>query len=135
MQPQTSAETATALQALLATECCTIGVRSGGHGIWAGANYVADGVTIDFGSSDPPLLSEYVNGSCFTLGNMKTVSYDPSTRVASIQPGINWDSVYSSLEEHGVTVVGGRTPSVGVGGFLTGGGISFYSGENYPRLA
>ncbi|KAK8024445.1 hypothetical protein PG993_012511, partial [Apiospora rasikravindrae] len=33
------------------------------------------------------------------------------------------------LETHGVTVAGGRDADVGVGGFLLGGGISYFSGE------
>lgn len=35
--------------------------------------------------------------------------------------------VYQALEPHGVTVVGGRAAGVGVAGFLTGGGNSFYT--------
>lgn len=55
VQPTSALETATVLNALLGTGCCLIGVRSGGHGIWAGANYVANGVTIDFGKPLPLL--------------------------------------------------------------------------------
>lgn len=60
---------------------------------------------------------------------MNATSYDYKTGVASIQPGTNWERVYEVLQEHEVTVAGGRTPGVGVGGFLTGGGISFYTGK------
>jgi FAD/FMN-containing dehydrogenase len=35
--------------------------------------------------------------------------------------------VYKALEPHGVSVIGGRLSSIGVGGLLTGGGISYYS--------
>lgn len=35
--------------------------------------------------------------------------------------------MYDALTPHGVTVTGGRAGSVGVGGFLTGGGNSFHS--------
>ncbi|KIX00686.1 uncharacterized protein Z518_09751 [Rhinocladiella mackenziei CBS 650.93] len=110
VQPLTPDETSMALTALINTEGCNIGVRSGGHGMWAGANYIADGVTIDF-------------------GNMNSTTYNAETNLASIQPRTNWGSVYNELQKHGVTVPGGRASTVGVAGFLTGGGNSFFAGK------
>ncbi|KAI2619119.1 FAD-binding domain-containing protein [Hypomontagnella submonticulosa] len=43
--------------------------------------------------------------------------------------GSRWYEVYESLEPHSVTVAGGRAPTVGVGGFLLGGGNTFYTGR------
>lgn len=130
-QPTTAKETAIALRALADTNCCSIGVRSGGHGIWTGANYIADGVTIDFGENYLLIMSSIEHSSHQLSGNLNSTSYNEDTGIASIEPGTNWGTVYQSLQEFGVTVAGGRTPGVGVGGFLTGGGISFYSGMSY----
>ena len=60
-------------------------------------------------------------------GLMNQTEYDAETKTAKIQGGSLWQDVYSTLEPYGVTVPGGRTSSVGVGGFLLGGGNNFYS--------
>ncbi|TDZ29574.1 Bifunctional solanapyrone synthase [Colletotrichum spinosum] len=85
-------------------------MRSGAHSAFAGSNGLEGGVTIDFG---------YMNSTV----------YDPSTGIASVEPGSNWGDVYSALDRFGVTAVGGRASVVGVGGFTTGGGYSFHTGN------
>jgi FAD/FMN-containing dehydrogenase len=48
-----------------------------------------------------------------------------------VEPGAAWKDVYSNLLQTGnVTVTGGRDGGVGVGGFLLGGGLSYYTGRN-----
>lgn len=48
-----------------------------------------------------------------------------------VSPGARWGNVYKHLHEHdNVMVTGGRDGSVGVGGFLLGGGNSFFTGRN-----
>lgn len=61
---------------------------------------------------------------------MRTTTYDPTTKLASIQPGGDWQSVYDTLAPFGVTVTGGRAGTVGVGGFITGGGNSFHAASH-----
>lgn len=63
------------------------------------------------------------------LSRLNATSYDPATNTASIEPGGRWEYVYAELVPHGVTVAGGRDGDVGVGGFLLGGGNSYYSGR------
>ena len=75
------------------------------------SNNIADGVTID-------------------LSIMNSSSYDQGTNTARVEPGARWENVYGTLQEQGVTVVGGRDGDVGVGGFLLGGGLSFFT----PKL-
>lgn len=58
---------------------------------------------------------------------MNATTYDDETQVASIQPGSRWRGVYETLDPYHATVAGGRAASVGVAGFLTGGGNSFFS--------
>lgn len=85
-------------------------IRSGGHTAWTGSNDVTDGVQID-------------------LGLMTDVSYNAETNLASLQPGSRWGDVYEKLLAHySVCVTGGRDGNVGIGGFLTGGGNSYYAG-------
>ncbi|KAL1599868.1 hypothetical protein SLS60_007673 [Paraconiothyrium brasiliense] len=88
-----------------------IAIRSGGHG-WPGSNNIDKGVTID-------------------LGHMNNSWYDAEHKHASIEPGAHWKDVYLNLlDKYNVTVTGGRDGDVGVGGFLLGGGISYYTGTN-----
>lgn len=111
--PHSSAEVSAALKALVSANDGAgdwhIAVRSGGHSL-GGSNNIANGVTID-------------------LSMMNSTSYDAQTNMAKIQPGGRWMDVYADLERDGVTVAGGRDGGVGVGGFLLGGGISFFSGR------
>lgn len=87
---------------------CQFAVRSGGHTERPRAASIEDGVTID-------------------LGLMNATIYNSENGSASVQPGARWASVYKALEEHDVAVAGGRSATVGVGGFVLGGGISFWS--------
>jgi FAD/FMN-containing dehydrogenase len=73
-----------------------------------GASNIADGVTIDLVDL-----------------NQVTVSNN-GTRVA-VGPGNRWRDVFAKLDPLGISVLGGRWATVGVGGLLTGGGISFFS--------
>ncbi|KAI1143675.1 FAD binding domain-containing protein [Hypoxylon sp. FL0543] len=111
--PQNTEEVSTALMALVNANDGAgdwhIAVRSGGHG-YAGSNNIVNGVTID-------------------LAMMNSTSYDQEANLAKIQPGGRWKDIYAELDKHGVTVTGGRDGDVGVGGFLLGGGNSFFSGR------
>lgn len=110
VQPVSTAEVATAIKVLGADPGCTFATRSGGHTTWAGSNNIDNGVTID-------------------LGLMNQTTYDEVNSLAKIQPGIRWGGVYGALEPYGVTVAGGRASTVGVAGFLTGGGNTFFTAQ------
>lgn len=84
-----------------------IAIRSGAHGS-DHSNNIEQGVTID-------------------LSQLNSTSYDAATNIASVGTGARWGSVYDSLDKHGVSVTGGREGVVGVGGFLLGGGNSWYA--------
>jgi len=85
---------------------CQFAVRSGGHG--TGASNIQDGLVMSFEKM-----------------NEITVSADKSS--VTIGPGNTWAQVYKTLEDKNVVVAGGRYPSVGVGGLIMGGGISFFA--------
>ncbi|KAE9962582.1 hypothetical protein BLS_000165 [Venturia inaequalis] len=111
VQPTSAEEVSTVVRLLTtsnSSELCQFAVRSGGHTPIPGSNNVKDGVTID-------LL--YMNGT----------TYNADTQLASISPAARWGSVYAALEPLGRMVPGGRGSTVGVGGYLLGGGISHYA--------
>lgn len=109
--PTTPAEVAATVRALVSVLDLQFAVRSGGHMQNAASNNITEGVTID-------------------LGHLKSVKYDEESKIASLQPGARWRDVYGVLEPAGVTVPGGRFGDVGVGGYLLGGGISYFN----PRV-
>jgi hypothetical protein len=51
-----------------------------------------------------------------------TISKD---RIVDVGLGLTWLDVYKALDPYGVTVTGGRVPTVGVPGLLLGGGLSY----------
>ncbi|EHK96786.1 putative Cytokinin dehydrogenase 1 [Glarea lozoyensis 74030] len=108
VQPRNTAEVQKVVKAI-AGSSGNFTVRSGGHGHWRGASDIHNGVTID-------------------LGLFTDVTVDKKTMIASIGPGPNWATVFKTLEAQGAMVAGGRDGGVGIGGFLTGGGNSYYTG-------
>lgn len=82
-----------------------IAIRSGGHGS-DNQNSITDGVIVD-------------------LSHLNATTYNSETKIASIGTGARWGEVYSELEDHGVSVTGGRQSPVGVGGLTLGGGVGW----------
>ncbi|KAI0099190.1 hypothetical protein GGR51DRAFT_397511 [Nemania sp. FL0031] len=86
-------------------------VRSGGHNPnqkWASID--SQGVLID-------------------MSRLNQVVIAPDSSEISVGPGNRWVRVYERLEGSGRSVLGGRTPDVGVGGLLLGCGIPNFSSE------
>ncbi|KAF4471547.1 fad binding domain containing [Fusarium albosuccineum] len=105
--PQNTEEVSSAVKTIVEQTDCKFAVRSGGHSSTAGANNIEDGVTID-------------------LSLLSGIEYYPETGLASGLPGTTWLDVYRTLDPLGRGVPGGRLGHVGVGGFLLGGGFSYY---------
>lgn len=84
-------------------------VRGGGHG-YAGYCLNTDGVMVD-------------------LSEMKEVLLDRATMTARVQGGAKWVDVYDKFRGRDVDlmIVGGQCPTVGVGGYTLGGGLSTFS--------
>lgn len=108
VRPRTTEDVSLAVRALRDAGVGHFAIRSGGHSHWAGGSSIQDGVTID-------------------LGHLNSVVYDAETKLARIGTGCRWGDVYQILEKQGIMVAGGRDAGVGVGGFLTGAGNSFYT--------
>jgi len=56
---------------------------------------------------------------------MTGVSVNPLSKRVTTEGATLWGSVYEATERHGLAVVGGLIPSVGVGGFTLNGGIGW----------
>ena len=84
---------------------CPFAAKGGGHSAFKGSSNSDGGITLDF-------------------FHMKQVVPSADRKTVSIGPGNAWVDVYSALEPQNLTVVGGRVATVGVGGFLLGGGVS-----------
>ncbi|KAL4792633.1 hypothetical protein BDV19DRAFT_400448 [Aspergillus venezuelensis] len=87
---------------------CIFAIRGGGHNPGKGAASAHGGVTIDLS-----MLNEMV--------------YNPDSETLDIMAGANWGQVYQYLKPMGVAVTGGRSDTVGVGGLIIGGGMSYFA--------
>jgi FAD/FMN-containing dehydrogenase len=67
-------------------------------------------------------FSDITAGVTLDLSKLNHTIYHPETETVSLGPGGRWVNVYEALQPDNVMVSGGRFSSVGVGGFLTGGG-------------
>ncbi|KAI1841225.1 hypothetical protein JX266_012614 [Neoarthrinium moseri] len=108
VQPKDSSQVVKALNTIKKETDCNFAVRGGGHMTWPGGSDIHYGVTID-------------------TSLMKTINYTPGSGYVSISAGALWSEVYAALQPYGVMAPGGRTSTVGVVGFLLGGGNNFYS--------
>ena len=86
-----------------------IGVRSGGHS-WVG-NGVRDG------------------GLLIDLSRMRDIDVDAATMTAAVRPAVNGRELMPRLEQIGAWFPTGTCPTVGIGGYLLGGGFHWA-----PRL-
>ena len=78
-------------------------VRAGGHSLWAGAANMNGGITVDLRSLNSVVVSD--DGAVARIGGGAVYSSD----------------VFPEVVKHNVTVMGGRIPGIGVGGFTTAG--------------
>jgi FAD/FMN-containing dehydrogenase len=86
-----------------------VAVRSGGHS--------ATGASLRDG------------GMCIDLSALGSIEIDETNRIASIGPGVRSLGLIRTAGERGLCFPGPHCPSVGLGGFLMGGGI----GWNYSH--
>ncbi|KAF2264852.1 FAD-binding domain-containing protein [Lojkania enalia] len=108
VRPKSAQDVSTTVKILRDTGCTKFAIKGGGHNANVGYNNIEDGVTID-------------------MQSLNAVEVLPN--VARVGGGALWQNVYDAVEPHNVSVLGGRIGVVGVPGFLTGGGIAFFSPE------
>ncbi len=92
---------------LAKAEGLRISVRSGGHS-WVG-NGVRDG------------------GLLIDLSKLQAIDVDVENRVAAVQPAAKGPAINTMLLEHGLFFPTGHAPTVGIGGFILGGGYGWNS--------
>ena len=95
--------------ALAQEEELSIGVRSGGHS-WDG-NAIRDG------------------GLLLDLSQLKAIDIDPQARTAVVECGVLSGELTEALAGHGLYFPTGHCPTVGVGGYILGGGFGLNSGR------
>ncbi|KAK5049834.1 hypothetical protein LTR84_003952 [Exophiala bonariae] len=108
-QPHNAAEVAKALS-LCAKANVAFGVKSGGHGHFAGQSCLDGGIQFD-------------------LAKLNSITINREKGTALVGTGSTWRAVYTKLQKENLMAIGGRSADVGLGGFLIGGGISFYAAE------
>ena len=64
-------------------------------------------------------------GVTIDLQNLNQVIVSSDQKIVSLGPGNRWGNVYPRLDSLGLAMVGGRVPTVGVGGLVTGGTQTF----------
>jgi FAD/FMN-containing dehydrogenase len=106
VKPQSAQDVSKAMSVLASDGNCKFAIKSQGHAPAAGFANIQDGVTID-------------------LTALRSVSLSSNKKVAYVGAGASWLDVYTYLDQHNVTVAGGRNGQVGVGGLTLGGGISY----------
>ena len=97
--------------AIIVSQNTSFAIVSGGHSGKTSASNIDDpGVTID-------------------LSSLKDISLIEEGELVQVGPGASWSEVYAFLEPHGLTVAGSRDGHVGAGGFVLGGGLSWFSSQ------
>lgn len=82
------------------------------------------------GGHDPnPHHSAIDGGVLISLFLLAGAKYDAEAHKCYVKPGGRWSDVISDLQPSGYAVIGGRLGLVGVGGYITGGGLSFLSAQ------
>lgn len=78
-------------------------IRSGGH------------------TFNPGWASVGANGILIDLHKMRRLDLSDDGKILSVGPGTHWNDAYDFLDSRGLTVVGGRQGTIGVGGLILGG--------------
>jgi FAD/FMN-containing dehydrogenase len=105
--PITSEEVSGILQIII-NESCNFAVKGGGHARYPDDSVSVGGVTID-------------------MQKMKAIEISPDQSAVKLGSGHTLHSLYANLEKHNLTTIGGREGTVGLGGYVLGGGLSHLS--------
>ncbi|WP_406440652.1 FAD-binding oxidoreductase [Streptomyces sp. NBC_01613] len=92
---------------LARSEGLSVGIRSGGHS-WVG-NGVRDG------------------GMLLDLSRLQDIAVDPLAGTAAVRPAVTGPALLERLAPHGLFFPTGHAPTVGIGGFILGGGYGWDS--------
>ena len=76
---------------------------------------------------NPAPLGDLGDAVLLRTDRMRTVVVDPATRRVRAAAGAVWSDVVAAVAPHGLSVLHGSSPNVGVVGYSLGGGIGWYS--------
>lgn len=85
-------------------------------------------IAVRGGGHHPTGPSVRDGGICLDLSGLNDIRVDAGRQIASVQPGVRAIQLVSTLAEQGLTFPTAHCPTVGMGGFLLGGGL----GWNHP---
>lgn len=88
-----------------------VSIKAGGHG-FGGYSAVGSNPTAAFALAFP---------------NMTALALDEQALTMTVQAGVRWGDVYRALDNTNLVAVGGLCPSVGVAGYVQGGGVGAMS--------
>lgn len=108
--PLTTDEVSTAVKTLNQYQDVKFAIKSGGHDPNVGHATAEGGIVISL---------FWLNGT----------TYNSDDQTADVKPGGRWSDCITTLQDYGRAVVGGRLGVVGIGGYLSMGGISFLSAQ------
>lgn len=75
---------------------------------------------------NPGPLGDLADTLLLRTDGMRSVAVDPATRRVRAAAGAVWSDVVAAVAPHGLTVLHGSSPTVGVVGYSLGGGIGWY---------
>lgn len=101
-RPTSTAEVSEFVKLVTSSKGTHFAVRGGGHTIWTGAANVDGGITVD-------------------MRLMNSVVLSKDQKIAHLGAGAVFSDIYPQLVPYNLTVMGGRVPGIGAGGFVTGG--------------
>ncbi|PTB64859.1 FAD-binding domain-containing protein [Trichoderma citrinoviride] len=110
-RPTSTAEVSQFIKLVTSSGNTQFAVRGGGHTLWPGAANVKGGITVD-------------------MRAMNNLTLSKDHKIAHLGAGAVFSDIYPQLVPYNLTVMGGRVPGIGAGGFVTGGGITFLSRRN-----
>ncbi|KAF2874572.1 hypothetical protein BDV95DRAFT_488216 [Massariosphaeria phaeospora] len=111
VSPTSTEDLSTAIKVLTGHPEVQFAVRSGGH-------------------QPHPEVSNTDHGITINLGGLNTITKSiDNDDVYRVGVGAGWINVYEVLDRVKRTALGSRESTVGVGGFITGGGLSYFAPE------
>lgn len=105
-RPTSTAEVSQFIKLVTSSGNTQFAVRGGGHTLWPGAANVDGGITVD-------------------MRAMNSLTLSDDHKIAHLGAGAVFSDIYPQLTPYNLTVMGGRVPGIGAGGFVTGGKYLF----------
>jgi FAD/FMN-containing dehydrogenase len=83
----------------------------------------AHGLRVAVQATGHGALAPIEGGLLVSLGRLDGVTVDPARKLATVGGGARWGAVIAAAAPHGLAPIAGSSPTVGVVGYLLGGGL------------